>query len=237
MPSGYSTYHNSVIDKTTASIPSQLYFELYAHSSFSDLMKKITLLLIVSTIFGCHRNEILNTDTRVGRGPEMITLKHFGLMDCSDDPTTIWQKFATINDQKFPLELNYPRHAKKKSLFLKNECTLDSLETIIQKSSKELIRDYNNKGTTRTYIELHLEGFEKEDYDFHKIDDIQNQDKNETIVLNKIVLRRVGIFLVDSINHVVLTYGILNKELYFSTEQLVMKYDKKYDLTGIITQN
>jgi len=199
-------------------------------------MKKFILFLIVTTLLGCQRNKKLNTVERSNGGPEMIYLKHFGDMDCSDDPTTMWQKFVTINNQKFPLELNYPIHSNKKSLFLKNESTLEELEDIIEKSRKDLFRDYNKKGITKEFIATQLEGFEKEDYEFHKIDNKQKQKKKEIALLNTIKLRRVGIFLVDSENHLVLSYYIPNKVDYLSKGLLVIKYNKKFKLSGITTQ-
>ncbi len=162
----------------------------------------------------------------------MIHLKYFGLVDCSDDPTTMWQKRVTIDDQKFYLELNYPKHADKKSLLLMNEPTLEALEDIIRKSRKALKRNFKQSGITLEFIENKFERFKQEDYEFYEIEPNQSSKKNEIVLLKAIELSHVGIFLVDSENHLCLTYRLPKKDNTANNE-LFVKYNRDFELKEI----
>ena len=200
-------------------------------------MKRISLLFVVIIIFGCQRNKNIESNSELKSGPEIINLKYFGDIDTSDDPTTMWQKYATINKQKVRLELNYPKHSDKKSLFLKNKASLDNLEDVLQKARKELRSDFDKKGITCEYIGDQLKGFKTEDYKFHKIKHDRNFDKNEKKLFNSIKLLRVGIFLVNTEHHITLSYTIPKKETYISNELLVVTYNKNFNFVEITIED
>ncbi len=189
-------------------------------------------LLIFLSFIGCHRVTNLNASKSNLAGPTMIHLKYFGLVDCSDDPTTMWQKRVTIDDQKFYLELNYPKHADKKSLLLMNQPSLEALEDIVRKSRKSLKRNFKKNGIVHEFIVSKFEKFKHEDYEFYEIDQKQSSHKNEVILLDAIELSQVGIFLVDSENHLCLNYRLPKKDNTAQNE-LFVKYNRDFELKEI----
>lgn len=199
-------------------------------------MKIFSILLAAIIFFGCQRKLNMEPYTEVNSDPKIITLKHFGKMDTSDDPTTIWQNYTTINNQKVVLELHYPVHSDKKSLFLGNKASLDNLENILQESRKEINRDFKRKGISYAFINDRLKDFEKEDYAFHELAYEGNNRKNAQNLFKKMKIRDIDIFLVHSEDHIILSYKIPKRGSYISRESLVVRYNKDFKLVGITTE-
>jgi len=208
--------------------------------SFSTIqikMKKLTLFFILICSIGCHRSNQLNSGEGLSMNSNMIHLKYFGNVDSSNDQTTIWQKQVDFDGQKVRMDLNFPDDSNKKSLLLGSKTTLDKLEKVVQNSRVALNQDYKNQGFTKDFIVMHLEWLQKEDYEFLKIDHQLSKDKKETGLLKSTELRRIGIFLDDFENHIILDYAISKNGLAITNDLLVLKYNKNYQLTGITTES
>ena len=201
------------------------------------MVKKIFVLVSVFILQGCFTNKTAFTEEKNKSNFDPVVLKYFGKINSENTESSIWINNVLINNYNVTMDLNFPNDSDHLPLLKKVKPTLNLLEEITEQSRKDLEIDFKNSGTSKDYIDLHLDSMQKEDYEFLKIDDQSGKDKLKTALLKTTELRRIGFYPNDSNDYLIFDYSLSKNRKAITNYLLVFKYDINLKLVDVTIES
>lgn len=124
---------------------------------------------------------------------EIIELKYFGKLDLNKTKEYI-DVLTNINGNEVSIDLNIIEEKITKNTIQPTISFLENLSKIEKIAHKQLLSDFKNGSIVKDYIEHHIGEFNDEDLISLRIESTDSFESKKEKFLNKIHLKRIGIY-------------------------------------------
>jgi hypothetical protein len=187
----------------------------------------ITVLLIISIIFLV---KYLKNEKNI---PNIVELEYFGEIDFNK--TDEYYDVPTIiNGSEISFDLNFIKGIVPKKFIQPAIDFISQIELLEKNATREIVTSFNEGKTVKEYIEHHLEEFNDEDLKVLGIDKSEDIEKQKDQMLNKIHLKRIGIYPEEPVSYGVFDYTI-NDDL--TPYLIVVRFDDKGKIIETAMEN
>lgn len=197
-------------------------------------MNKFSILVLAfTTLFlSCAFNKKL-ADENISPEQEVLKLKYFGKVNLNEAKGYIYKDDVIINDKKCKVDLNFSRTLPSKPLIKNSKTILKRISKLEEKTYRLVIDESKKESTVKDFIQFYVENLNEEDYEFLGVDNNMSDSEKESVVLNNIQLRRVGIYPEDKDDTIIFDYTVSKDGFAITNELLVFYYNKEGELIKI----
>lgn len=164
---------------------------------------------------------------------EIIELKYFGKLDLNKTEEYI-DVLTKINGNEVSIDLNIIEEKITKKTIQPTISILENLSEIEKIAHKQVFLDFKNGNIVTDYIEHHIGEFNDEDLKSLGIESTDSTEKKKEKFLNKIHLKRIGIYPEEWDSLAIFDYTI-NDEL--TQYLIVLSFDSDGKFVDVYTES
>jgi len=164
---------------------------------------------------------------------EIIELKYFGKIDLNKTEEYI-DILTNINENEVSIDLNIIEEKISKETIQPTIKFLENLSGIEKIAHKQVLSDFKNGNIVKDYIEHHIGEFNDEELKSLGIESTDSSENKKQKFLNKIHLKRIGIYPEEWDSLAIFDYTI-NDDL--TQYLIVLKFDSNGKFVDIYTES
>jgi hypothetical protein len=164
---------------------------------------------------------------------EIIELKYFGKVDLNNTEEYI-DVLTNINGNEVSIDLNIIEEKITKKSILPTISFLENLPEIEKTAHKQVLSNFKNGSIVKDYIEHHIGEFNDEELKSLGIESTDSSESKKEKFLNKIHLKRIGIYPEEWDSLAIFDYTI-NDDL--TQYLIVLKFDSDGKFVDIYTES
>ena len=180
-----------------------------------------------------HITEFENKKQNVSQIQEIIELKYFGKIDLNNTEE-YFDVIADINGNKVSMDLNIVDEKISKKTIEPTIRFLENLNEIEKNAHKQVLSDFKNGKIVNDYIEHHIEEFNNEELQSIGIEPTESLEVKKMKFLNKIHLKRIGIYPEEWDSLAIFDYTINDGLTQYL---IVLKFDNDGKFVDIYTES
>lgn len=164
-------------------------------------------------------------------------LKYFGEQDFNKAVRSLYTE-TQVNGKQTRLSIDFnKKDSHSHSSIEKANRILENLDALEESTYNTLLTDFENSGTTLTFLELYSETLTKEDFKFLGVDHLLTKDAKLIALLNTLHLRNIGVYPDSPKGTLVFDYTLSKDGLAVIDYMLVFKYNEHEELLNITIES
>lgn len=177
--------------------------------------------------------EYLNKTTGTKTTQDLVELKYFGKIDLNKTEEHI-DIHTSINGNKVAIDLNIMEDQISRPTIEPTRVFLENLNDIEKVARKKVVSDFQNGTVVKGYINHHLRAFNANELKSLGIESTDTSENNEQKFLDKIHLKRIGIYPEEWDSLAIFDFTI-NAD--FTQYLIVLKFNSNGEFVDIYTES